>query len=170
MAEFKISRLRYTWKGNWTTTTAYNRDDVVRFGGSSWVCVRQHTASAFQADQDYLANPSDTDPTPAWIKMTDGQSWRGVWLGSTLYSPGDIALYGGVLYLVINSHTSGSTFEENSAKWAVYASADNWTYNWAAGTRYGIGDVAKYNGIVYRCITEHTAVIARCRARLFFAR
>ena len=157
MAEFKISRLRYTWKGNWTTAVAYNRDDVARYGGSSWVCVRQHTASAFQTDQDYLANPSDTDPTPAWIKMTDGVSWRGAWLGSTLYNPGDIALYGGVLYLVVNSHTSGSTFEENSAKWAVYASADNWTYNWTAGTRYGIGDVAKYNGIVYRCITEHTA-------------
>ena len=72
MAEFKISRIRYTWRNNWTTATVYNRDDVVRYGGSSWVCVRQHTASAFQTNQDYLANPGDSVATPAWIKMADG--------------------------------------------------------------------------------------------------
>ena len=30
MAEFKISRIRYTWRSGWTTAIVYNRDDVVR--------------------------------------------------------------------------------------------------------------------------------------------
>jgi hypothetical protein len=158
MAEFKISRIRYTWRNAWATTTAYNRDDVVRYGGSTWICVRQHTASAFATDQIFLANAGDTDPTPAWIKMTDGNAWRGNWVGpSTLYNPGDVALYGGILYLCVTSHTSLSTFDASLANWAVYLSSDNWRSAWAPSTRYGQGDVVRYNGMVYRCIVGHTS-------------
>jgi hypothetical protein len=157
MAEFKISRIRYTWRNTWITTTAYNRDDVVRYGGSTWICQRQHTASTFAADQTYLANLGDSAPTPAWLKMTDGYAWRGSWATSTLYNPGDIALYGGVIYLCITSHTSQSTFDTSILNWAVYLSADNWRTAWAPSTRYGIGDVVKYNGTVYRCIVGHTS-------------
>ena len=157
MAEFKISRLRYTWKGTWTTATAYNKDDVVRYGGQTWVCFRQHTSSAFQTDQEFLANPADSEFTPAWRKMTDGVSWRGAWQTSTLYNPGDIALYGGVLYLTIESNTSGATFSEYADKFAVYADAYKWSNTWTQNTRYGVGEVVRYNGIVYRCIVEHTS-------------
>ena len=157
MAEFKISRIRYTWRNQWTTSTTYNKDDVVRYGGSTWVCVRQHTASAFQVDQDYLANPGDSAPTPAWTKMTDGYAWRGAWQTSTLYNPGDIVLYGGVVYQVVTSHTSGIQFIDNASKFAEYATTIGWTTDWAQNTRYGVGDLVKYNGIVYKCIAEHTS-------------
>jgi hypothetical protein len=157
MAEFKISRIRYTWRNAWITTTAYNRDDVIQYGGSTWICQRQHTASTFAADQTYLANVGDSAPTPAWLKMTDGYAWRGPWTTPTLYNPGDIALYGGVIYLCVTSHTSTSTFDANIADWAVYLSADNWRTNWAPSTRYGIGDIVKYNGTVYRCLVGHTS-------------
>jgi hypothetical protein len=158
MAEFRISRIRYTWRNAWSATTAYNRDDVIRYGGSTWICQRQHTAGTFAADQTYLANENDTQPTPAWLKMTDGYAWRGAWTTTpTLYNPGDIALYGGVIYLCVTSHTSQSTFVVNVADWAVYLSADNWRTSWSPNTRYGIGDVVKYNGTVYRCISEHTS-------------
>ena len=157
MAEFRISRIRYTWRNAWVTTTAYNRDDVIRYGGSTWICQRQHTASVFATDQTYLANAGDSAPTPAWIKMTDGYAWRGPWTTPTLYNPGDLALQGGVIYLCVTSNTSQATFEANIADWAVYLSADNWRTNWLPNTRYGIGDVVKYNGIVYRCIVGHTS-------------
>jgi hypothetical protein len=157
MAEFRISRIRYTWRNSWSTATVYNRDDVIRYGGSTWICQRQHTAGAFSADQTYLANENDTTPSPAWFKMTDGYAWRAVWTTTTLYNPGDLALYGGVIYLCVTSHTSVATFNASSVNWAVYLSADNWSSAWAPATRYGIGDVARYNGIVYRCIVEHTS-------------
>ena len=157
MAEFKISRIRYTWRNAWTTSTAYNRDDVIRYGGSTWVCQRQHTASTFANDQVFLANPGDSAPSPAWLKMTDGYVWRGPWTTPTLYNPGDIALYGGVIYLCVTSHTSVSTFDASISNWTVYLSADNWRTNWAPSTRYGVGDVVKYNGTVYRCLVGHTS-------------
>ena len=158
MAEFKISRIRYTWKGEWAPdSTTYNKDDVVRYGGSTWICLRQHTASTFEDDQAYFALPSDTQPTPAWLKMTDGYAWRGTWASTTLYDSGDIVLYGGVIYLCVTSHTSQAVFDTNIADWAVYLSADNWRTSWTPATRYGIGDIVRYNGIVYRCIIGHTS-------------
>ena len=105
MSDFKISRIRYTWRNEWANGTAYNRDDVIKYGGSTWVCLRQHTASTFAAEQNYLENPGDTVITPTWVKMTDGYEWRGGWTTATLYNPGDISLYGGVVYLCIDSHT-----------------------------------------------------------------
>ena len=158
MAEFKISRIRYNWKNVWNSGTSYNRDDVVRYGGSTWICQRQHTASTFAANQAYFASETDTQPTPTWVKMTDGYVWRGPWTTTpTLYNPGDIALHGGVIYLCVTSHTSTSTFDANIANWAVYLSADNWRTSWTPATRYGIGDVVRYNGIAYRCIVGHTS-------------
>jgi hypothetical protein len=157
MAEFKISRIRYTWRGEWNSGTQYNRDAVVRYGGSSWVCIRQHTASAFAADQTFLSNPGDTDPSPAWIKMTDGRAYRNEWVASTLYNPGDIVLNGGNLYLCVTSYTSDSTFDAGIANWALYSLGSAFKQDWEESTRYSIGDVVKYNGIVYRCVEGHTA-------------
>ena len=154
MADFKISRIRYTWRNAWANATVYNRDDVVSYGGSTWICQRQHTASLFAADQNFTVG---VDPRPAWFKMTDGYAWRNPWTTPTLYNPGDLALYGGVIYLCVTSHTSVSTFDQSISNWAVYLSADNWRISWLPATRYGIGDVVRYNGIVYRCIVGHTS-------------
>ena len=158
MAEFRISRIRYTWKDDWAAdSTTYNKDDVVRYGGSTWVCQRQHTASTFADDQNYYNNPGDTQPTPAWLKMTDGYAWRGNWSSTTLYNSGDLALYGGVIYICITSHSSVAIFDTLLSNWAVYLSAENWSSEWTPATRYGIGDIVRYNGIVYRCIIGHTS-------------
>jgi hypothetical protein len=157
MAEFKISRIRYTWRNAWATSTTYNRDDIIRYGGSSYICLRQHTSSTFANDQAYVANQNDTVPTPAWTKMTDGRAWRGQWNSSTLYNSGDLSLYGGVIYLCVTSHTSQATFLASASNWAVYLSADNWRADWTPSTTYGVGDVIKYNGTVYRCIVEHSS-------------
>jgi hypothetical protein len=157
MAEFKISRLRYTWKETWGSGTEYNKDDVVRYGGASWVCVRQHTASAFASDQVFLENINNTEVSPAWIKMTDGYEFRGLWTPNTLYNPGDIVINGGNLYLCVVSYTASSIFDEGIDNWIVYNSGDSYKNLWTQNTRYGIGDVVKYNGIVYRCIEGHTS-------------
>jgi hypothetical protein len=156
MAEFKISRIRYTWRSGWITGTTYNRDDVVSYGGSSWVCFRQHTASTFSSDQTFLANLNDTDATPAWRKMTDGYSFRNEWQPTTLYNLGDIVINGGNLWLCVTSYTSSDTFDSGIDNWVIYSSGSAFKQEWQEFTRYSIGDVVKYNGTVYRCIEGHT--------------
>jgi hypothetical protein len=160
MAEFRISRIRYTWKGNWGSAIDYNRDDIVKYGGSSWVCFRQHTASTFINDQNFLANPNDTDFSPAWRKMTGGLSFVGDWQAAATYAEGDILAYGGNLYLVATAHVSSSTFESGQTNLALYTESLNFNTVWQTGTRYGVNDLVKYGGIVYRCIEGHTSAFS----------
>jgi len=156
MAEFKISTLRYTWKGNWETSTDYIKDDVVRYGGSSWICIRKHTSSAFNEDYTYVP-PGEDISQPAWEKMTNGYAWKGEWTTATLFEPGDIVAQGGNLYLCVGSHTSDTFFDTDIAEWIVYASASEWTYNWQSSTRYGVGDLVKWGSNIYRCVQGHTS-------------
>jgi hypothetical protein len=157
MAEFKISRIRYTWRGTWSAATQYNRDDVVKYGGSSWVCFRQHTASTFINDQTFLANPNDTEFSVAWRKMTDGQAFVGDWEPGATYAEGDIIYYGGNLYLVVTAYISSSIFDNGLSNLALYTSQQKFRNNWNTSTRYGLNDLVKYGGIVYRCIEGHTS-------------
>ena len=50
MAEIVLGRLKFKWRGAWVTATAYIKDDVVRFGGSSYVCVLNHTSGTWATD------------------------------------------------------------------------------------------------------------------------
>ena len=36
MAEFKLGRIRFVWKGAWATGTVYFKDDIVRHGGRTY--------------------------------------------------------------------------------------------------------------------------------------
>ena len=51
MADFILGRLKFHFKGDWVTGTAYIKDDVVRYGGNSFVAMANHTGSAaFETD------------------------------------------------------------------------------------------------------------------------
>lgn len=157
MAEFKTSRLRYRWRGPWVTATEYNKDDIVSYAGSSWFCVRQHTSADFLSEQQYLESLTATSFSPAWKKVTDGYGFAGTWAASTVYIVGNIVQAGGILYLCIEDHESSTYFNSDLAKWTQYLKTQNWRGNWTASTRYLVGDVIKYNGITYECISEHTS-------------
>lgn len=64
MAEFRISRLRFNWKGEWNPSTSYIKDDVVRYGGNSFVVKETHTSSANFYD-DYGSDPTHLKVTVA---------------------------------------------------------------------------------------------------------
>lgn len=154
MAEFKIGRLRYTWKGQWATATFYNRDAVVQYGGKTYVCLEPHTAGDFYLDIAHVT-PSGAN-TPYWSVMMEGRSWVGPWAPSTYYKLGQIVTYGGSIYECTTHHTSGTSAIE-LANWTLYSQSDKWTTNWTTSTSYGVGDTVKYGGIVYRCTVNHVA-------------
>ena len=45
MAEFKISRIKFTWLGDWAPSFNYVKDDIVRYGAKSYACLHGHTSS-----------------------------------------------------------------------------------------------------------------------------
>jgi hypothetical protein len=152
MAEFKLGRIRFIWKGTWTTSTVYVKDDVVRQGGKLFLCVTGHTAAAdFSTD---LASGN-------WQLTADGLAWAGAWATSTYYKLNDLVKYGGVVYLCNTTHTSASTsalgLENDFSKWTVFANSFNWVGNWNTSTRYKAKDVVKYGAETYVCKTGHTS-------------
>tara|TARA_B100002019_G_scaffold190210_1_gene164452 strand:+ start:7531 stop:12444 length:4914 start_codon:yes stop_codon:yes gene_type:complete len=159
MAEFRIDRLRFNWKGAWATAVAYRKDDVVQYGGRVYVALANHTAaSSFYTDLDNLVAG---ESTPRWELMNDGSEWKGDWIPSNFYKENDIVKYRGIIYRCIIAHTSASNItlglESNSANWSVWAKGPNYLENWTAITNYKENDVVKYGGTVYICLTAHTS-------------
>jgi hypothetical protein len=154
MAEFKLGRIRFVWKGAWVAATTYYKDDVVRFGGKTYLCQIGHTANSnFNTDLDI--NPTK------WNLMSDGQRWRDDWTVSTVYEEGDLAKYGSTIYVCIDGHTSAATaslgLEANTAAWNQFVEGFDWKNDWTISTRYKLNDVVRYGGINYICITGHTS-------------
>ena len=157
MAEFKLGRIRFVWKNEWATATVYYQDDVIAFGGKSYICTIGHTSQA-----DFF---SDLDIVPSkWNLVSDGQTWKGDWTVDTNYVYNDIVSYGARLYICNTIHTSAATaidatdgLEVDLAKWDAYAEGLDWKGDWAVSTRYRINDFVKYGGSTYVCNTLHVS-------------
>jgi len=154
MAEFKLGRIRFVWKDEWTTATTYYVDDVVRVGGKTYICKVGHTAAAdFYTDLTY--SPSK------WNQLTDGQDWKGDWTTSFTYKLNDVVKYGGTVYICNNPHTSAATaalgLEANQSDWDIFAEGFDWKSDWSVNTRYKVNDLVKYGGYTYVCNTAHTS-------------
>lgn len=157
MAEFKLGRIRFVWQGDWSTGRAYVADDVVSFGGKSYICIKNHTSSA-AFDTDF------TNAIPKWDIVSDGTSWQGDWQAEYAYAPGDVVKYGALVYIAETGHTS-ATFaapdylglEEDLDKWTPFATSFDWKGNWTVSTRFKINDLVKYGGYVYLCKTAHVS-------------
>lgn len=154
MAEFKLGRIKFVWKGNWTGSTVYYIDDVVRYGGRTYICVVGHTSDAdFNTDLEY--SPSK------WNQMSDGQEWKGDWTTNTFYKLNDIVKYGGLLYICNDSHTSSVSaalgLENDQSKWTIFAEGLDWKGVWTVSTRYKVNDLVRYGGYTYVCNTAHTS-------------
>jgi len=163
MAEFKLDKIRFTWKGDWTTSIFYTKDDIVRYGGKSYVCLVGHTASSnFYTDLNYINTATEPDiAAPKWTLWFDGYAWKSSWNYSTFYNQGDVVRFNGYLYLCITSHTSTANINSmsglttDSSNWSVYLKTDYWTGEWIVTTAYQKGDIARYGGTIYRCIITH---------------
>ena len=151
MAEFKLGRIRFIWKGDWSTSTVYYKDDIVRNGGNTYVCIAGHTAPALFT----------TDESVYWNKISDGTEWKGDWQTSAYYKVNDIVKYGGYLYIANEAHTAPVNatdgLELDQSKWDLFAEGFDYKVDWNISTRYKINDIVKYNGTVYICTAPHTS-------------
>ena len=146
MAEFKLGRIRFIWKGDWSGSQSYLKDDIVRYGGRTYVCVTGHTSTA-----NFYTDESN------WNKFSDGQEWKNDWASGTFYKQNDIVAYGGILYICNTGHTAGSILENDQEKWDLFATSIEWRSTWLAGQTYKANDLVKYGGNIYFCNTGHTA-------------
>jgi hypothetical protein len=154
MAEFKLGRIRFVWKGAWNDATSYLVDDVVSNGGQTYICVENHTSAALFAT-DLNENPS------YWNLISGGITWKNEWDTNTYYDAGDIVRYGGIVYICTTAHTSAATtalgLEDDSGFWQEFAADLYWLGAWTTNTRYRKNDFVSYGGITYVCNAYHTS-------------
>ena len=142
MADFVLGRLKFKWRGDWAASTAYLIDDIVKYGGNTYVVVENHTSQAATAD-------FYTDLTAGKYQLhTEGLFFKGDWAGSTFYKLNDLVKYGAYQYRCILQHTSSSSFAIGS-NWQVYSEGLQWEDTYNAGTTYQDGDVVSYGGYTY---------------------
>ena len=157
MAEFKLGRIRFVWKDAWQASTIYYQDDVVSFGGKTYICTIGHTSQTdFFGDLDIVP--------PKWNLVANGQNWKGAWTTDTDYVYDDIVSYGARLYIANTVHTSASSaidasdgLELDQLKWDIFAEGLDWKGNWTTSTRYKVNDLVKYGGTTYVCNTLHVS-------------
>ena len=160
MAEFKLGRIRFIWKDEWSEATTYYKDDVVRYGGKTFMCVVGHISQT-----DFMLDLNDS--TPKWQQFADGQTWRGDWATGAVYRINDIVKYGGQLYICNTGHISDASaiggLESNlgddstSAYWDLYGEGFDYKGNWTINTRYKVNDIVKYGSRIYICTTFHVS-------------
>ena len=147
MADFKLGRLKFVWKGNWATATAYVKDDIVRYGGNAFVVESAHTSGTFATD--LAAN--------RLTKIAGGTEYRGDWTTSTAYKVDDLVTYSGTVYRANQDHTAAGSFLSDEVKWDVYTKGFSYRGNWATTTHYALNDVARVGGYLYQVTDAHVS-------------
>jgi hypothetical protein len=145
------------WRDQWAVSTSYQEGDLVKYGGTIYVCIDGHTSAA-------TATLGLENNSAAWNQFVEGTDWKGVWTISTRYKLNDIVRYGGINYVCITGHTSAATvalgLENASANWQVYSQGQEYLGSWVTATRYKLNDIVKYGAGLWICTTQHSSAAA----------
>ena len=147
MADFKLGRIKFKWRGDWATSTAYVVDDIVKYGGNSYVVTENHTSQASSAN-------FYTD-IAKYSLHTEGLFFKGDWAASTHYKLNDLVKYGAYQYRTTTQHTSTSDFD--NTKFQVYGEGFQFEDSYNSSTTYQDGDVVTYGGYSYVYINSTPA-------------
>ena len=149
MAEFRLGRVKFNWTGDWTVSKSYLIDDIVKFGGNTYVAVTNHTSTAS------TSNFYSTDLSN-WNIHIEGLEQKGQWSAGVYYRINDLVTFGNVVYRVTTAHTSEGTFIDMT-KVVEYVKGFNNEGEWDGSTDYQSGDVVNYNGSSYVALTTSLA-------------
>ena len=142
------------WKDDWTISTRYKVNDLVQYGGYTYVCNLYHTsaattASGLEADQS------------KWDTFNPGIEYKGTWgtVPSTRYKLNDVVKYGAGLWICAIQHTANAAFltDSTAGRWTQFTEGAEFESTWNYLTLYQPGDIVVYGGNQYIAKTVHTA-------------
>nr|BAR36629.1 phage tail fiber-like protein [uncultured Mediterranean phage uvMED] len=142
MADFVLGRLKFKWRGDWAVSTAYLIDDIVKYGGNTYVVTANHTS------QSTIANFYTDLSASKYSLHSESLFFKGNWAASTFYRLNDLVKFGAFQYRCILQHTSASTFAIGS-NWQVFTEGLQFEDSYSSSTEYQDGDVVTYGGYTY---------------------
>ena len=138
------------WKGDWQTTFDYKLNDLVKYGGSTYVCIQNHISAATTA----LGLESQSS---FWEIWNQGLDYKGVWSASFRYKINDIIKFGANTWIATSHHTSASTFAaDRETYWQKFTDGFQFEGRWSGPASYQPGDIVLYGGNQYIAKTEHS--------------
>ena len=152
MADFKLGRLKFKWRGDWATSTGYVIDDIVKYGGNSYVCIANHTSP----NNENIFYTTPATYTTNWQLHGESFYFKGAYADATWYKLNDLVSYGGKQYRCTTAHTSSGTVL-NQSNFEQYSDGITFRGDYASATQYRLNDLVKYGGRTYRVTTEHTS-------------
>ena len=146
MADFNLGRIKFKWRGAWVSGLSYIKDDIVSYGGNSYVVKENHLATSVENDLSL----------GRLELMAGGTQWKSVWQAGTEYKRGDIVKYKSNVYIVTEGHTGGSAFETSTTNFAqLYISGLEFDGEYDNAEEYNIGNLVTYGNSLYLNI-QHT--------------
>ena len=112
MADFKLGRIKFKWKGTWATSTAYVKDDIVKFNANSFVCITNHTSSG-------TTDGWFTNDFANWQLYVPGINNAGTYSSGTKYYLNDIVVSGGSAFISLANANLGNTPISSPSFWSL---------------------------------------------------
>ena len=137
------------WIGAWSTNTRFKLNDLVSYGGYTYICNTAHVS----ANTATLGLENDQ---AKWSTFNAGIYYQGTWSGSSVrYRANDVVTYGADLWVCTLAHTSSGTFS-GATNWTLFVAGFEFLNSWSNATVYVQGDVVTYGGYTYVALQNHT--------------
>ena len=104
MAQIDLGKLKFNWRGDWTTATAYEKDDVVYYEGTSYVVIQ---------DLSNTQNITPSQDAHNYDEMASGLNFRGNWSQGMGVKKGDLVSYNNATYIYTGSTLNYSIVSGN---------------------------------------------------------
>ena len=137
MSTVNLGNLKFTWKGDWQASTLYNKDDIVKYGPSVFVCIDSHVSST-----TFATNSAKFEV------MSEGLENAGSWSEFVLYKKGQTVTYGGAVYIALVENQADNPYT-NTLSWQKFVDGQQFEGDWNAVSSYQKGDIVKYGGYLY---------------------
>jgi hypothetical protein len=155
MADFKLGRIKFKWRGDWSTSTGFLIDDVVKYGGNTYVCIVNHTSQS--TSPGFYTDLSAVK----WSLQAESLFFKGTYAASTHYKLNDVVKYGARQFRCTTQHTSAATVGGvailNASNFELYIDATDYKGTYTTSTYYKVNDVVKYGASLWICTTAHTS-------------
>lgn len=143
-----LGKLRFNFNGDFNAATAYERNDVVAYGGNIYCYVAQLKEAGNL--------PSDTNFWAMMVKGVNFMSYAGPFNPATAYLVGDVVQYGPNLFRA-KLNTVAGDLPTVAAKWDMVTMGLRVVGAWATTVAYFLNDIVNYGGNSYLCAAAHTS-------------
>jgi alpha-tubulin suppressor-like RCC1 family protein len=117
MPAIDITKIKYTWRGQWLPGSLYNKNDIVQFQNAAYVCTQTlpsdydiafdtstaGTIITANVPEPVLADKRPDNRPDYWRLVVRGNTFKRGWMAHRTYQQGDIVRYGANLYMYVGN-------------------------------------------------------------------